>query len=585
MADSGLDVAELPLVGEWNVTIRKEGLPRKQLPGSDFVNQYLSSITTLQAGTGAVARTIQDRTTDWVSIRDFSNDAAGITAALAAHPGAMVPAGTYSTMTARTVGSGKLLELMPGAVVTSIGAGSWALAAGGSVISKTEGLAGNVHYWGRKLSGVIASGAGPFAGYSPSAYHWDILSDDADVGADFLDGFRVRHLFGGSSVKGGREALTGALWHTAATNSVNANRNYVAVQGKTYSQAGDGGTNTGAGAKGQYFGGGFAAYADAAATNLLHLTGAEFNTFMASGATARYTDGLSVAGCNTGHGADTDAGIAITGMNAVGSYGPHDGWGAGVLFTDRSGAAPLSTSATVIGSFWTAGGTKTVANGVDLQGFTFTGHAFVSNGFGVDPDGDTIAKSLTLATELAVTEGGTGGSTPAAARANLGVAWSLIVDSGALGSVASFIQDGIPATYNFLRITYSLRPATDGAALAMLLRKASGTDIVLYDRGLTYATGSTPGGLNQLGLTTLPISSTTENTSPQGIVAGEIIINNIQSSDHKGGTWTCSTFTNAGELLPISGAFKCNDTAAITGVKFQFSPGNIAAGWILIQGA
>lgn len=110
-------------------------------------------------------------------------------------------------------------------------------------------------------------------GFSPSAYQFDIFSDDSDADTDFMVGFRVRHLFGGSATKGGREVLGGTGWLTAATNSANANRNYVGVQGKMYAQSGDNGTNTGADALGAIFGAGGAAYAYAAATNLLGIEG------------------------------------------------------------------------------------------------------------------------------------------------------------------------------------------------------------------------------------------------------------------------------------------------------------------------
>ena len=59
--------------------------------------------------------------------------------------------------------------------------------------------------WSRNLTGSKA----PLVptprcrGYPPSAYQFDIFSDDADADTDFMVGFRVRHLFGGSATKGG----------------------------------------------------------------------------------------------------------------------------------------------------------------------------------------------------------------------------------------------------------------------------------------------------------------------------------------------------------------------------------------------
>ena len=71
------------------------------------------------------------------------------------------------------------------------------------VLHQDEGASGDVWLWTRTLTGVKAIGAGPLLGYSPSSYMFDIYSDNADAGADFLVGFRVRHQFGGAAMEGG----------------------------------------------------------------------------------------------------------------------------------------------------------------------------------------------------------------------------------------------------------------------------------------------------------------------------------------------------------------------------------------------
>ena len=240
---------------------------------------------------------------------------------------------------------------------------------GGSV-SRTGGAAGNVWGWTRSFTGAIAVGASADLLYSPSAYMFDITSDNADVGADFMIGFRVRHLFGGSATKGGREVLSGTGWLTAATNAANANRNYVGVQGKAYAQSGDNGTNTGAGALGAIFGVGGAAYAEAAATNLLGIEGAEFNTFTQAGSSAKHMAGISVVGCQATRGATIDAAIRSGAQAATGVFGPHIGWKTGIVFTDENGADPFYASSTLIGTQFQT--TKTILRGIDLSQFTMT---------------------------------------------------------------------------------------------------------------------------------------------------------------------------------------------------------------------
>lgn len=238
-------------------------------------------------------------------------------------------------------------------------------------ITRTGGAAGNVWGWTRSFTGSIAVGASADLIYSPSAYMFDITSDDADVGADFMIGFRVRHLFGGSNTEGGREALSSTGWLTAATSGSNANRNYVGLQGKMLAQSGDGGTNTGAGALGAIFGLGGAVYAYAAATNLLDITN-ELNTFTQTGSSSKHIAGLSVVGCQATRGAVIDAAIRIGAQGTVDVFGPHIGWKWGMVFTDENGADPLYSGSTAIGTqFQTV---KTISAGIDLAGFTMTNY-------------------------------------------------------------------------------------------------------------------------------------------------------------------------------------------------------------------
>lgn len=239
----------------------------------------------------------------------------------------------------------------------------------GGMFSPVDGADSSTWLWTRKLTGAHAIGAGTLTGYT-SGYHFDILTDDADVGADFMVGFRVRHMFGGSATKGGREALSGTAWLTAATHASNANRNYVGVQGKVYAQDDDNGTNTGAGALGAIFGIGGAAYAYAAATNLLGIEGAEFNTFTEAGSSAKHMAGISIVGCQATRGATIDAGIRIGAQAAVGVFGPHIGWKWGMVFTDENGADPLYSGSTLIGTQFQT--TKTILRGIDLSQFTMT---------------------------------------------------------------------------------------------------------------------------------------------------------------------------------------------------------------------
>lgn len=162
-----------------------------------------------------------------------------------------------------------------------------------------------------------------------------------------------------------------------------------------------------------------------------------------------------------------------------------------------------------------------------------------------------------------------------------GTPWTLLADGAASG--ASYILDGIPAYFNWLRVTFSLRPATDGASLQGLVRKSAGTDITSYETAFLYTTGSANAGVNGTGQTVITVSSTTENTSPQGVAGGELLIKNLQSSDHKIVSHSCGFFNNSGAFEQVVGHVKANDTAAITGIKLIFSAGNITAGRVRVE--
>jgi hypothetical protein len=98
---------------------------------------------------------------------------------------------------------------------------------------------------------TVASGT-PTTGFNMNVLN--ISADTADAGTAFGNGLLVQHAFGGSTVKGGRQGISSTLFLTAATNSVNANRNYVGIAGSAQTATGDGGTGlTAATGKGAFF--------------------------------------------------------------------------------------------------------------------------------------------------------------------------------------------------------------------------------------------------------------------------------------------------------------------------------------------
>ncbi len=255
-------------------------------------------------------------------------------------------------------------------------------------VSLNEGASGDVWYTGRSLTGARSSGtSGLNLALDPSAFKFDVRFDDSDCGTNFSRGLFGRIVFGGSAAKGGRIGTLGVVLHNnGITNSSNLNRNYLGVLGLASSEDGDGGTNLTSGSKGAYFGMNGVVELHAGATNIFNASGSEINVYSHASATAKYVTGQQIAGfCNADPGGDVFAGLTVGGGND-GTYN-HIGWRTGVLITDFNGGLALQSTATLLGTYWTAGGTKTIDKGIDLTGFVCSTFAYKSTGFEVDGSG------------------------------------------------------------------------------------------------------------------------------------------------------------------------------------------------------
>lgn len=84
-----------------------------------------SALGFLQSGTGAVARTMRDKGSDTVSVKDFGTSGAKIADAIAAHQQVEFPTGAYSnTTTSITFPFGKTVKFQSGASLSNSGSGS-----------------------------------------------------------------------------------------------------------------------------------------------------------------------------------------------------------------------------------------------------------------------------------------------------------------------------------------------------------------------------------------------------------------------------------------------------------------------------
>lgn len=304
------------------------------------------------------------------------------------------------------------------------------------------------------LTGTLV---GPFA-----VNAFTIASDDIDAtngsGLDhFVDGWQHNYDFGGSTVRGGRQALTSYLNLTTATNSANDNRNYVAFAAFATAETGDGGTSTAlADAKGAMFGVHGVAVALAGATNLLAVTGAEFDVAMETGSSAWAKSILLLSNRDDDRvkGAVVDAMLWVF-KGGASSPATNDG----ILFGSPASASyfPFDTNSTVLRTL--AG---TFGTGIDFTASTPTVAAIKTPGFTVNPVGDvTVAAASTSAS---ATVSITGGSVSGFGALEIG------------GGGGGFIDLKAPFSDDF-----DLRILTDGSAASA--STASGVPLVLAAGG------------------------------------------------------------------------------------------------------
>jgi hypothetical protein len=215
-----------------------------------------------------------------------------------------------------------------------------------------------------------------------------------DTNNDFFNGLRYDLIADGSNNTGGCQALFGSFQMNQPTSSSNANRNYVGVTGFGSAYSSDNGTGlTAETAKGALFGMSAAAYLQSGAVNWLGVSGIEANVFSQPNSSYAYASGASLVSGLNHSAAIVDAACWIGAQSGV-------GWRYGVLFTDRNGVDPVSSYTTLLGSQWTAGGARQIANGVDLRGFTFSDAAFAAPNFKVDVNGNVQITGVTAQVEL-----------------------------------------------------------------------------------------------------------------------------------------------------------------------------------------
>jgi hypothetical protein len=251
----------------------------------------------------------------------------------------------------------------------------------------------NTHGLIINFNGTAAGQPGNICGKPVPTYNGICINgDNAAHGNAFFYDFVIVHLFGGSSLTGSVNGTLEWMIQTAASSSSNPERFYAAVSGISDTRSGDGGTNTGAGSQGAYFGGNF--QVRWSAPNLFDTTATEFDNYGASTGTTRYNWGINIVSFNSVQGASSDAGIIIYSGGASTSdgitYGPGVGFHQGISFAEiaNAGLPPIDSGGTVIGTHLETLAFFSAAKGIDFANFHFSGNAWSSTGFTVSGAGN-----------------------------------------------------------------------------------------------------------------------------------------------------------------------------------------------------
>lgn len=232
--------------------------------------------------------------------------------------------------------------------------------------------------------------------------------------ADFFTPFR-RSAFLAAAHKGGLQTALFDGQIRGAPHASSTNLNYTPIQGLISATVNLGGTGlTGATAKGALFGSAFLAVAYPGATNLLNITGCEYNIQIQAGASAAIKTGNQIVQMSDDavSGSLVDAGLAFS------NIGGAVGWNMVLCLSHLyNGQHSVKSSGTLVGVL----GTPSCAKGIDLGGVTFSGNAWTSPGSIIDKDGNQTALTLTItAATPTVAAGKLGIGTTTATSANTG---------------------------------------------------------------------------------------------------------------------------------------------------------------------
>jgi hypothetical protein len=204
----------------------------------------------------------------------------------------------------------------------------------------------------------------------------------------------------------------------------------------------------------------------------------------------------------------------------------------------------------------------------------------------------TGAATLTggLTSALPISSGGTGSTTAAAARTNLGVGRTLITTKTAANN--SLVFTGIDATYNVYEFDITgIIPATSGVALYMQFSNDGGATWVSsagYTFALNQVVVGTGGVIGQGGSqTAITVSGGLGNAAGQRLDGTLKFYSPASTGQSKmvKGSFTSVLVDNAHRMVEMSGGlFSSASALPVNAVIFFASAGNLSSGTISMYG-
>jgi len=307
-------------------------------------------------------------------------------------PGQAIPFSVLSsnlfTSLCTTSGAFPIYNATTGATVCSTvgGVGSVATLNGGPLTISPAPLTAN--------QGLLINQSGPISGSQGSGcatagncfnYNFiNISSDQINAGpaGNYTAGLGIQLKTGGPNSTGSKDAIYALVERTAPDNIGVTNGDDIGGVFSCVAASANGGTDTGAGARGTCFGLAPGAVLTNGALNYFLVSGGEVDVGIQTGGSAANRFGWSIIALGQVGAANLDVALDIGGV-----FGD-PGFKIGIAFTQIHSAAGLTTTGTAIGTDGTA---ATVANFADFHTWTFSNKIFDFGKFVVNGAGTVLS--------------------------------------------------------------------------------------------------------------------------------------------------------------------------------------------------